>query len=175
MSKLIDLTGERYGRLVVLTRGENSNSGRTLWLCKCDCGNIVTVSGNDLRRGKTMSCGCYRRETAIAHCKRDFSTHGETNTRLFRVWTNVKKRCNNPNYKGYKDYGGRGIMICEEWADNYELFREWALANGYDETAPRGKCTLDRINVNGNYEPSNCRWVDMKVQNNNKRPRITGG
>lgn len=171
MGKILDLTGERYGRLVVVKEAEARKYGRIAWVCECECGKIVTVTGNDLRRGRTSSCGCYRRETATEHCKKDFTTHGETNSRLFRVWVNVKKRCYNPHYKGYKDYGGRGICICEEWRNSYEAFRIWALANGYDENAPRGQCTLDRINNNGNYEPANCRWVDMKTQAQNRRPR----
>ena len=171
MTKMIDLTGERYGRLTVIERAQNTKSGRVAWLCKCDCGKITAASSNDLRRGKTISCGCLKKEKSAKHCIEDFKTHGETNSRLFRVWANIKKRCNNPHYKGFKDYGGRGISICEEWNNDYCTFKEWAITNGYDETAPRGKCTIDRIDNNGNYEPNNCRWVDMKVQNRNKRAR----
>lgn len=91
-----------------------------------------------------------------------------SSTRLYNVWKNMKVRCNNPHSKEYKYYGERGICVCDEWND-FREFQKWAYANGYDENAKRGECTLDRIDVNKNYEPSNCRWVNMKVQCNNRR------
>lgn len=95
--------------------------------------------------------------------------HGKTNTRLFVVWSDMKARCFNAKNKNYKNYCGRGITICDEWVKDFKTFYDWAIANGYDENAPRGKCTLDRINVNGNYCPENCRWTDSKIQSNNRR------
>lgn len=169
MSKLIDLSNKRFGRLVVIRRVDNSSGGETRWLCKCDCGNTKIVKGNHLREGATKSCGCLEAENRSKVNR----THGGANTRLYKVWLGIRKRCLNPNEPAFHNYGGRGITVCKEWSD-YSVFREWALKSGYDENAPRGKCTIDRINVNGNYEPSNCRWVDMKIQRQNQRPLIRG-
>lgn len=159
-----DLVGKRFGRLVVLERAESkilSNGNiKTMWLCRCDCGNTSVVRADSLMGGKTTSCGCYLRERQIKH--------GGYKDRLYHVWHNMKDRCERPKNTNYKNYGGRGIKVCDEWRE-YANFREWAYANGYDENAPFGDCTLDREDVNGNYEPSNCRWVDLKVQENNRR------
>ena len=125
------------------------------FLCRCDCGNEKVVRLCYLRRGTTKACGCLRGKSSITH-------HG-TKTRLYRCWQSMKRRCLSPNDERYRFYGGRGVSICSEWMV-YEPFRDWALANGYTD-----ELTLDRIDVNGNYEPSNCRWVDMKTQANNKR------
>lgn len=167
MGKLIDLTGQKFGRLVVVERYGICRKGQDAkWLCSCECGGVAIATGKNLRRGNTQSCGCYKRErTSEEKRKHGLSLQKE---RLYYVWVGMRQRCLNANYKQYKDYGGRGISYCKEW-DDYNNFRMWALANGYDDKAPFGKCTLDRIDVNGNYEPSNCRWVDMKIQNNNKR------
>ena len=136
-----------------------------MWKCKCDCGNEKIVRGSDLTTRKTSSCGCYRKEkTSVTH-----TIHGGKNSRLYAVWCDIKQRCNNSNNPIYKYYGERGIKLCEEWTNDFNVFREWAIKNGYDENAKRGKCTIDRIDVNGNYEPSNCRWVSMAEQNLNKR------
>lgn len=134
-----------------------------MWLCQCDCGNEVTVSGNRLRSGNTKSCGCLRRELV----SKRFKTHGAGKTRLYRIWRGMRQRCNNPKHKYYKNYGGRGILVCSEW-DSFEAFHDWADCNGYDESAPSGNCTLDRIDSDGNYCPVNCRFVSMKEQQNNK-------
>ena len=170
---LIDKTGERYGRLVVLSRAEDyvapNGKHHVRWLCQCDCGNQTVVDTGDLADGHTQSCGCYRVESAT-----DLNTtHGGSHDRLYKVYANMKNRCYNEKSDDYPYYGGRGIRICDEWRNDYAAFKEWAYANGYDETAEKGECTIDRINVDGNYEPSNCRWVSMAEQSRNRRNVIS--
>lgn len=168
--KFVDLTGQRFGNLVVTSfncrRRYPGGGVASMWNCKCDCGNKTVVSNSSLRNG-TKSCGCKAKR-----CGKDnhFYKHGDCNTRIYKVWSDMKKRCNDKNYKDYSIYGGKGVKVCEEWSgDNgYENFRDWAYKNGYNKDAPRGKCTLDRVDVNGDYEPQNCRWVDAKRQANNR-------
>ena len=160
-SRLIDLTGQRFGRLTVEKRVENYVSPKGLkfsqWLCKCDCGNECTVRSIHLRTGYVQSCGCLK-----------LKQNGNTAKRLWKVWDAMIHRCENERDKHYRDYGGRGIKVCDEW-HSYDTFEEWALNAGYDPDAPFSKCTLDRIEVNGNYEPDNCRQVDQQTQTNNTR------
>lgn len=138
-----------------------------MWECLCDCGRLVVVRGKCLTQGVTKSCGCFQREEISARASR----HGGFGSRLYAVWDSMRQRCNNPNNKAYRNYGGRGISICDEWND-FALFREWAYSTGYDEEAPRGALTLDRIDVDGNYSPDNCRWSTMKTQSNNRRATV---
>ena len=152
----------KFGRWIV--QDEHERRGKnTYWLCTCECGTTRFVKSGDLKNGTSKSCGCIAVDKHFVH--------GGWHSRLYNVWNNMKKRCYNENDISYRYYGKRGIAVCPEWRNSFESFREWAIANGYDETAVRGECTIDRIDVNGNYEPSNCRWVDMKVQSKNKRAK----
>lgn len=162
----VELTGQRFGRLTPIEwTGKKTKSGHNyIWLCKCDCGNYVEVSTGDLRSGSTVSCGCYTRDR-MSKLNR---THGGRKERLYLVWMDMRRRCRDPKDVEYENYGGRGISVCDEW-QSYEPFRAWAMSHGYDETAKQGQCTLDRIDTNKGYYPENCRFVDMKVQCNNKR------
>lgn len=166
MYKYNDLTGLRFGRLTVLKQAGRSKDRHILWECICDCGKTVVVQSNLLKGNHTKSCGCGQKDAVTKHgdCR------VKSQSRLYLVWRSMIARCEHPNRKEYVYYGGRGIKVCQEWK-KYITFKEWALANGYDENADFGDCTIDRINVDGDYEPSNCRWVDMATQNRNKRPR----
>jgi len=219
MSKLIDRTGQRFGKLTVIGRDANRN-GKVYWICQCDCGNLVSVESYKLKIGNTTSCGCeqYNRpycdlsgqkfgmltvierisnkknSKVLYRCRCECGNeveayywslvfgdkktcgcvdlhvkHGMCYSRLYKVWHDMRNRCNNKNSHAYENYGGRGIHVCDEWDKDFIAFQKWAELAGYDPDAPRGKCTLDRIDNDGNYEPSNCRWVDMKVQSNNRR------
>lgn len=163
MSKLVDLTGQRFGRLVVKAladKGRKNVSAK--WECICDCGNTLIVSASSLRTGNTRSCGCLHRD---ANQSGHNTRHGDCYTRLYTIWRSMRQRCGNPKNMDYKSYGGRGILVCDEWKD-YTAFKRWALSNGYADNL-----SIDRINVDGNYEPGNCRWADAKTQANNRRPR----
>lgn len=164
-----DIVGQRFGRLTVIEPMSKGEDGRARWLCKCDCGNYKAVSNSNLGRG-IVSCGCKKAECLKSNEFRPI--HGQSRTRLYGVWGSMVDRCNNPHAHEYENYGGRGIKVCDEWRNDYEQFEAWAMANGYDESAKRGKCTLDRIDLNGNYEPSNCRFIAIKEQNRNRRSNV---
>lgn len=161
--RAVDITGKRFGRLTALEKTDMRCCGRIVWKCVCDCGEITYVDTCRLKTGTTRSCGCLYQETRKGKLK-----HGESGTRLHRIWKAMHTRCTNHKTTDYKYYGERGITICEEWngENGYENFSKWARENGYEENL-----TIDRIDVDGNYEPSNCRWVTQAEQNRNKRKR----
>ena len=161
MSNFIDITGKKFNRLTVIRRVENSFSKKARWLCKCDCGNFREISGDNLRNGNVKSCGCLK---AIRNKQR--ATHRKSNIRLYNIWRNMKSRCNCKTNPFYKNYGERGIKICTDW-ETFENFYCWANANGYNDNL-----TIDRVNVNGNYEPNNCKWIPLSKQAYNKRDSI---
>ena len=156
------IPNERYGKLIILAEAEKAKDGARRVLCRCDCGTEFVTRLKSVRIGNTKSCGCLRFSTAPKKEKKQ-----RKRSRLYGVWTTMKGRCNNPNHTEYHRYGAKGIKVCEEWNSSFKTFEKWAYENGYDENAPRGKCTIDRIDSCGNYEPSNCRWVDFKIQSNN--------
>lgn len=166
MGKIVDLTRQRFGRLIVIEKAGHSKGNRLQWLCKCDCGNFKITTSSDLKSGKVRSCGCLRKETTSKMAKSRSKSrikHNKSNTRIYRIWSTMKQRCYNSKCFSYKWYGKKGIKICDEWKNNFIFFYNWAIDNGYKENL-----SIDRIDVNGNYEPSNCRWVDNIIQQNNK-------
>lgn len=149
--------GDRFARLEVLGLSDKRDKSRSYYyICKCDCGNIVEVRKDSLFNGRIKSCGCFTKDRMTKHKK--------CNTRLYHIRNGMINRCENLNSKDYKNYGARGISVCPEWRNSFESFYRWALENGYADNL-----TIDRIDNNGNYEPSNCRWVDIKTQSRNTR------
>lgn len=158
--KFVDLTGRKFGRWTVV-----EYRGKSRWYCKCQCGTEREVLSKSLIEGRSTSCGCHHKTIIAAKLTR----HGGSDSRLYNVWAHMKGRCQNPNDPKYSYYGGIGVAVCDEW-QSFEPFSVWAYNNGYLPDAPRGTCTLDRIDCFGDYTPQNCRWVNMSVQNSNRRP-----
>ena len=156
------LIGYVFERLTVLQILDErlENGGHILAECQCICGNKTTVPVSALKSGKTRSCGCLEAEG-------NNYTHRLSNTRLYNIWIGIKTRCYNPNHNTYKDYGARGIRMCDEWYNDFMSFYYWSINNGYNDTL-----TIERLDANGHYEPSNCKWIPSREQNYNKRNTI---
>lgn len=158
---LIDLTGKMFGRLTVLRRADqNTPQGHPTWECSCSCGNLTTTTGINLRHGRTRSCGCFEQESRSTNNLK----HGLVGTYFYYIWNAMQNRCSNPNNPKYRDYGARGIKVCARWND---------VANFAADMGPRpsSEHSIDRIDNDGNYEPTNCRWATVAQQHANRRPR----
>lgn len=159
MNKFKDLTNLKFDKWKVSHRVENGKNGSARWHCICECGKEKEIYTSSLTSGKSKSCGC----SNYKNLKITQPTHGMTGTKIYEAWTHLRSRCKNSKDKNYKNYGGRGITVCKEW-NKFENFQEWSNKHGFKDGL-----SIDRIDNNGNYEPSNCRWTTSKVQQNNTR------
>jgi len=150
-----DLKGQKFSLLQVIEYA-GKQGDYAMWRCRCDCGNEKVVRGANLTTGQVRSCGCLK--------KRNNLKHGESTTRIYRIWYGIIRRTEDSSRKEYKDYGALGIRMCQEWRDSYEAFRNWAISNGYNDTL-----SIDRIDASGDYEPINCRWTNKSGQERNKK------
>lgn len=163
--KYKDLTGMKFGRLTVIGI-DDRGTRKAYWNCICDCGNAKSVRSDSLQSGAIKSCGCIKKEQDKVNLIKNHK-HKQSGTRLYKIWQGIKRRCYNVHDSRYHRYGGRGITVCDEWKDDFSVFYEWAIANGYSD-----ELTIDRKNNDGNYTPDNCKWADAKEQCNNRSTNI---
>lgn len=163
-----ELTGKHFGRLTVI-RDVGKKEGKYIWECRCSCGKIINVIGSKLTSGHTQSCGCFRKDNT----KNLSYSHGLSKTRLYRIWGNIKSRCLNPNVDNYQFYGAKGVSVCQEWLNDFQVFYDWAITHGYKDNL-----TIDRKDSDGDYCPENCQWITQSenaTRANNKRWAVPNG
>lgn len=167
MSKRIDLTGEKFGRLTVMKADYTDKNYRLFWRCVCSCGNVHSVRGDQLKSGSSKSCGCLNSELVKIRALKKSAEGRVKDERLYNIWQGMRQRCYDENAMEYHRYGARGIAVCNKWLNSYSEFKKWSLRNGYHENL-----SIDRKDNDGNYEPENCKWSTPKQQANNRRNSI---